>query len=102
MGATWWQIFKSLRFPSAIPGIVSALQVSATLCTIGAVVAELAGANKGVGYLIVLASYEFRTPTLFAVLGMTSFATFLFFKTVQYIGRKYAEKYSFSYSVPTD
>ncbi|MEN3333029.1 MAG: putative hydroxymethylpyrimidine transport system permease protein [Blastocatellia bacterium] len=100
MGAGWWQIFKTLRLPSAIPGIMSALQVSASLCTIGAVVAELAGASKGVGYLIVRASYEFRTPMLFAVLSLTSLATFFFFKTVQLIGEKYARKYSFSYSVP--
>lgn len=102
MGASQWRIFMSLRLPSAIPGIMSALQVSASLCTIGAIVAELAGASKGVGYLIVMASYEFRTPTLFAVLSLTSFVTFFFFKAIQLIGNKYARKYSFSYSVPVD
>lgn len=102
MGASWWRIFKSLRLPSAIPGIMSALQVSATLCTIGAIVAELAGANKGVGYLIVMASYQFNTSMLFAVLSMTSIATFLLFKGVQFIGDKCVKKYSFSYSVPVD
>lgn len=102
MGANWWRIFVSLRLPSAIPGIMSALKVSASLCMVGSIVAELAGASEGVGYLIVMASYEFRTSTLFAVLSLTTFETFLFFKAVQYMGSTFAKKYSFSYAVPVD
>jgi len=52
VGANRWQIFYHLRFPSAIPSLLSALQISSTLCTIGAIVAELSGANQGIGYLI--------------------------------------------------
>ena len=100
LGASRWQVFHRLRFPSAIPGIMSALQVSASLCVIGAVVAELAGANKGVGYLIVSASYEFRTTDLFAILAITSIASFVLFKLVEFVGNVYATKYSFSYAVP--
>jgi NitT/TauT family transport system permease protein len=101
LGATTWQIFGELRFPSAIPSIMSALQVSASLCIVGAVVAELAGANEGVGYLIVRASYEFRTTDLFAILAATSLASYVFFKFIEFIGNIYATKYSFSYAVPT-
>lgn len=98
MGASWSKIFKLLRIPSAIPEIFSALQVSATLCFVGAIVAELAGANKGIGFLILKASYEFRTAQLFAILAVTSLVTFGFFKIIQVTGKKYAKKYSFSYA----
>ncbi len=101
VGASQWRVFWSLRFPSAIPAIMAALQVSATLCTVGAVVAEISGANQGVGYLILRASYEFRTVTLFAALTVTSIATFALFKTVQAIGAWYGRRYVFSYAAPT-
>jgi len=97
-GCSRWRIFSALQFPSAIPALVSAFEVSATLCTIGAVVAELSGASKGVGYLILMASYEFRTTTLFAVLAVTSFATLALFKTVQILGKAYVRRYTFSYA----
>ncbi len=100
IGASQWQIFKSLRLPSAIPSIMSAFQVSASLCMIGAIVAELSGASEGVGYLIVRASYEFRTVDLFAVLVVTSLASFAFFKAVEFLSNVYASKYSFSYAAP--
>ena len=99
IGATKWQIFYHLRLPSAIPSIVSALQISSTLCTIGAIVAELSGASKGVGYIIVRASYEFRTTMLFATLAVTSIATITLFKFVQFIGDKYGKRFSLSYVV---
>jgi NitT/TauT family transport system permease protein len=97
MGASRWRIFWSLAVPSAIPGIVSALEVSATLCTIGAIVAELSGASRGIGFLILQASYEFHTAQLFAILVLTALATIALFKAVQFIGGKYAAKYRFSY-----
>ena len=102
LGATKQRIFRVLSLPSAIPAIVSALQVSATLCMVGAVVAELSGSDKGAGYLILRASYEFRTPMLFAVLAVTSGATFGLFKCVQLLGGYYARRYTFSYAIPDE
>lgn len=97
MGASRWRIFLSLALPSAIPAITSALEVSATLCTIGAVVAELAGGSAGAGFLILRASYEFQTNMLFAVLTGIAFAAVAFFKIVQTTGKHYALKYSISH-----
>lgn len=101
-GASKRQIFWHLQVPSAIPAIVAALEVSATLSTIGAVVAELAGANQGIGYLIVRASYEFRTPTLFAALTAISVATLILFNLVHYVGERFATRYRFSYATALD
>ncbi|MGH0028960.1 MAG: ABC transporter permease [Myxococcota bacterium] len=98
LGATRWEIFRHLRLPSAVPGVFSALRISITLCTVGAVVAELSGAGRGVGYLIVRASYEFNTPLLFAVLLATSSATFLLFRFVERIGDRYSARFGFTHT----
>ena len=102
IGASQWRIFWSLRFPSAIPSMISALQVSVPLATIGAIVAELSGSSEGVGYLILRASYEFQTAMLFAVLILTSLFTVAIFKFVQFMGSKYARRYRLSYAIPID
>ena len=102
IGASKWKIFWSLRFPSAVPSIVAAFQVSVTLCAIGAIVAELSGANQGVGYLILRASYEFQTRMLFAVMVLTSIATVGLFFIVKSLGDRYARIYKFSYAAPVE
>lgn len=49
MGATVWQTFRYLRFPSALPVIFGGLKTSATIAATAAIVAEFVGANKGLG-----------------------------------------------------
>lgn len=101
-GASEGDVFRILRVPSAIPAIFAALEVSATLSTIGAVVAEIAGSNKGIGYLIVRASYEFRTSTLFAALATISLATVAQFKVVHWLGMRLSSRFRFSYAMPLE
>jgi ABC-type nitrate/sulfonate/bicarbonate transport system permease component len=98
MGATRYQIFINLALPASVPRLFSALQVSSTLAPVGAIVAELAGADRGIGFLILRASYEFQTTRLFAILSITSFATILFYAVVNAIGERYGHKFTFSYS----
>lgn len=98
MGANRWQTLKYLRIPGAVPSILSALKISASLCMIGAIVAELAGAAQGIGYLILRASYEFRSADLFGYVSITTLVCYLLFKGVELLGNIYAKKYSFSYS----
>jgi NitT/TauT family transport system permease protein len=98
LGASRSTIFWSLRLPAAFPAIISSLQVSATLCIVGAIVAELSGASKGVGYLIIRASYEFRTTMLFAVLTLVSLVTYGFFYLIQTLGRRLSRRFTFNYT----
>ena len=44
--------FRYLELPGALPQILGGLRVGATLAVIGAIVAEWAGADRGLGYLI--------------------------------------------------
>jgi NitT/TauT family transport system permease protein len=68
MGASRWQTFRYLRFPSALPVIFSGLKTSATLAATAALVAEFVGANTGLGYLLLQGTSTLDTTLIFAVL----------------------------------
>jgi NitT/TauT family transport system permease protein len=68
MGATFWQTFRYLRFPSALPVIFGGLKTSATIAATAAIVAEFVGANKGLGYLLLQATGRLDTTLVFAIL----------------------------------
>lgn len=53
LGATKWQQFSKVVFPSAVPAIVSTLKVNIGLSLIGTIVGEFLAANAGIGSLIV-------------------------------------------------
>jgi NitT/TauT family transport system permease protein len=61
-----WQKFRYLQFPFALPQIFASFKVAWTLAVIGAVVGEVFGAYKGLGFLIVDAIYIMDTPRVFA------------------------------------
>ncbi|MCK5245197.1 MAG: ABC transporter permease [Desulfobacterales bacterium] len=76
------QIFFKLRLPASLPFLFSGLKISATLSVIGAVVAELAGATKGLGFQILISSYQTDTPFLFAAVLFSALIGVLFFNSV--------------------
>ena len=61
-----WQKFWYLQFPSALPQMFASFKVAWTLAVIGAVVGEVFGAYRGLGFLIVDAIYIMDTPRVFA------------------------------------
>ena len=67
--ATRWQVARHLELPAALPQILGGFRVGATLAVIGAVVGEWAGADRGLGYLLILARGSlFDIPLMFAAL----------------------------------
>lgn len=86
--ATKKQILFKLRFPSALPYIFSALKISSTLSVVGAIVAELSGAQQGIGYTILQASYQIDTPLLFSAIIMASIGGILFFGLIALAEKK--------------
>ena len=52
-GASKWQQFSKVVFPSAVPTIVATLKVNIGLSLIGAIVGEFLASNAGLGYLII-------------------------------------------------
>ncbi len=70
LGATAGQRTIRLEIPSALPVIFGGLRVGVTLAVIGAVVAEWAGASRGLGVLINIADQGlFDTPLMFVALA---------------------------------
>lgn len=83
MGASPWQTFVKIRFPSSLPHLFSGLKVAVTLAVTGAVVGEFVGANEGLGYVILQANGNLDTPMLFAGLIMMSLIGVVLFVIVE-------------------
>lgn len=65
-GQTVWQI----RFPNAIPYAFSAFKMSITLSVVGAVIGEFVGADRGLGYMILIAASQLKTDLAFVCIGL--------------------------------
>jgi NitT/TauT family transport system permease protein len=67
--ATPRQIFMTLEIPAALPSILGGMRVGVTLAVVGAIVSEWAGAERGLGWLVILARGSlFDIPLMFATL----------------------------------
>jgi NitT/TauT family transport system permease protein len=67
--ASRWQLLRHIEVPSALPQIMGGLRIGATLAVVGAIVAEWAGGDQGLGVLINLARGSmFDIPLMFATL----------------------------------
>jgi NitT/TauT family transport system permease protein len=63
--ATRSQTFWKLEVPAAMPIFLGGLRVGATLSVIGAVVGELVGADRGLGFLINVGRGQYDTALVF-------------------------------------
>lgn len=68
LNASRWQTFRQLDFPSALPYILTGMEMGVVLAIIGAVVGEYLGGNQGLGNLAVKEMNSFNTTALFAVI----------------------------------
>ena len=67
--ASRWQLLSRIEMPSALPQILGGLRVGVTLAVVGAIVAEWAGGDRGLGVLINLARGSmFDIPLMYATL----------------------------------
>jgi len=79
VGASKWQILSRVQIPTSLPYLFAGLRIAITFSVIGAVVAEFAGANQGLGFLIQYASTQLDTPLLFGGLVVISAVGFAFY-----------------------
>jgi NitT/TauT family transport system permease protein len=87
LSASRRDIFFRVRLPSSLPYVFSGLKVASTLAVIGAIVAEFTGADRGIGYLVVAASYRIDTRLMFAGIALSSAAGILFFNLISGLER---------------
>ncbi|HXF87156.1 MAG TPA: ABC transporter permease [Xanthobacteraceae bacterium] len=75
-GASRSQVLWYLKFPSALPHMLTGLRIAGGLSLIGAVVAEIAagsaGAGSGLAYRIAESGYRLNIPRMFAALLLLS------------------------------
>lgn len=80
MGASRTQIFTQFRLPTSLPYLFSGLKVAATLAVVGAVVGEFVGADKGLGYLLLVTNSNLQTALMFAtIVALTAQGLILFY-----------------------
>ncbi|MBM6994572.1 ABC transporter permease [Paenibacillus sp. DXFW5] len=70
IGASKADIFRKLEVPYAIPSIMSGVKIAATYSVMGAVIAEWIGADKGIGYYMMLQKASFRTDKIFVAIAI--------------------------------
>ncbi len=80
MGASRLQIFTRFRLPTSLPYLFSGLKVASTLAVVGAVVGEFVGADKGLGYLLLVANSNLLTALMFGtIFALTAQGLILFY-----------------------
>lgn len=85
MGATRLQVFLRFRLPTSLPYLFSGLKVAATLAIAGAVVGEFVGADKGLGYLLLVTNSNLQTALMFATLVALTIIGLVFFYAVEFL-----------------
>ena len=85
MGATKMQIFTRFRLPTSLPYMFSGLKVGATLAVVGAVVGEFVGADKGLGYMLLVTNSNLQTALMFGVIVALTAQGLLLFYVVQFL-----------------
>jgi len=71
-GASTWDVFRQVKFPSALPAIFAGLEIAIVLSVIAAVISEFVGATKGLGFLILQFNARLDTASQFAALAILS------------------------------
>jgi ABC-type nitrate/sulfonate/bicarbonate transport system permease component len=72
LGASRWRVLRFLEAPAALPQAFTGVKIAAAVAVIGAVFAEWAGSERGLGHAVLIASGQLETARAFA-------ATFLLF-----------------------
>jgi sulfonate transport system permease protein len=67
-GAGRLTVFRRVVLPASVPAIFVGLRLSATTALLLLIAAEMIGANKGVGFQVMNAQYNFQIPLMFAAI----------------------------------
>jgi NitT/TauT family transport system permease protein len=71
LGARHSDIIRKVGLPRAMPYFFASLKIAITVAFVGSIIAETVAANKGIGYLMMMASSRFDVPLVFAGLIVT-------------------------------
>ena len=88
LSASKAEVFWKIRLQSSLPFLFAALKIATTTSVIGAIVGEWIGSNFGLGALIIEATYNFRSPLLYATVILAAAWAVLLFVLVSIVERK--------------
>ena len=87
MGASRARIFRSVRFPSALPFFFAGLRIAITYAVVAAIFAEYAGASEGLGIYMQNAKNSFRTDLVLAAVMVSALLTLALFALTYLVER---------------
>ncbi len=79
LSASKSEVLFKVRLQASLPYLFAALKIASTTCVIGAIVGEWIGSNFGLGALIIEATYNFRSPLLYATVFLAAGLAVMFF-----------------------
>ncbi len=88
MGANSFQIFRYIKFPSALPQFFSALRITVTYSVVGAVISEWLGGFGGLGVYMTRVKKAFAFDKMFAVIFLISATSLLLMALVNFAEKK--------------
>ena len=87
LSASRREVFFKLRLYNSLPYLFSALKISASTATIGAIVGEWIGSTEGIGALIIQATYSFDSALLYATVLVGAAFSVCFFLAITLLER---------------
>lgn len=68
LDASWWQIFRKVRIPNALPSIMAGMYIAMVFSVIGAVVGEFLGSPHGLGAQIMQRQSSMDVTGVYSIL----------------------------------
>ena len=88
MGAGFFKTMRHLYWPWALPYFFAGLKVGVSVATIGAVIGEWVGAQKGLGFLMIQANARLRVDMVFAAILWLAMMGLFMWMVVESIEKK--------------
>lgn len=88
MGANRLQIFRYIKFPSALPQLFSGLRIAAAYSVVGAVISEWLGGFGGLGVYMTRVKKAFAFDKMFAVIFLISAISLTLMVLVEFAEKK--------------
>ncbi|MGS2613732.1 ABC transporter permease [Micromonospora sp. LZ34] len=87
LNASWWQAFRKVRFPAALPQIFVGLKVAMPLAAIGAVIGEFYSDLPGLGYQILQYNGIGDTATAWAAIVLIAAMSIVLYSALSLVER---------------
>jgi NitT/TauT family transport system permease protein len=85
LGASRWQVFVKLVFPTCIPWIISILRVNIGLALTGSIVGEFVASQHGLGHTILYASSTYEIALVWVAVLVLSVLSIIMYVSVSWL-----------------